>query len=139
MTTKEYLQQVYAAERKIKYLQSRREQLRSEMFSVKSPAGSMNPDKVQSSITGDKLERLIARVDTLERGIVDELNRLFELQERISKEIDRVQKQKYRYVLRARYINFQRWERIAVDMDVSVRYVYMLHGQALQAFEKTKK
>ena len=139
MTTKEYLQQVYKAECKIKYLQGRREQLRSSLYSIGSPAGHMNPDKVQSSIDGDRLERLIAKVDQLERNIVEELHRLMDLQERIAKEISSVQNPKQRYLLRARYINFNRWEKIATDLDVSLRYVYMLHGIALQSFDKVRK
>ena len=115
---------------------ARREEIRAEMYSVKSPAGVMSPDRVQSSITGDKLERLIARVDELERDIVAEIESLEKSRRRISEQIEAVPNETYRTLLHERYELCWKWEKIAVDLNVSIRHVYRLHGEALQAFEK---
>ena len=137
MTAKEYLQQVYHFHCKIKRLQGRREKLRSGLYSLGSPAGKMDVDKVQTSMSGDTMLRMIAKVDEIERDIVYEIDQMVDARERIAGEIERLPNERYRDVLHKRYIEFKRWEQIAVDMDISVRYVYMLHGVALKAFEKT--
>ena len=51
----------------------------------------MTPDRVQTSITGDRLERLIAKVDRLERDTVEEMETLLRLQKKISKQIESIQ------------------------------------------------
>lgn len=139
MTAKEYLRQLYITDRNIKRLEGLRKQLRDEMYSLKSPTGSMSPDKVQTSMTGDAIERLIAKVDEAERDILRELDKQHEIRKRIVREIEAVPNEQQRDILFRRYVLFDKWERIAVDMDVSIRYVYMLHGKALKAFEKIKK
>lgn len=136
MTAKEYLQQVYHMHRKVNRLKARREQLRAEMYSIGSPSGKMDADRVQTSMSGDTMLRLIAKVDSLERDIVYEIDEMLDSQRRIAKEIERIPNERQRDVLHKRYIECKRWEQIAVDLDVSVRYVYMVHGDALQAFAK---
>lgn len=39
----------------------------------------------------------------------------------------------------AKYIEGKTWERIAVDMDITWRYCYILHGRALAELEKVLK
>lgn len=136
MSTKEYLQQIYVMDRRIRRLKARREKLRAEMYSVKSPAGSMSADRVQTTTTGDNMLRLIARVDEIEKDIIAQLEEYEERKQSICRQIDRMPEGKEKDVIHSRYILFHKWERIAVDLDVSVRYVYMLHGKALQTFER---
>ena len=40
-----------------------------------------------------------------------------------------------RTLLTKRYLNFEKWEKIAVDLNYSWRQVMRLHGQALRAAE----
>lgn len=136
MSTKEYLQQIYVMDRRIRRLKARREKLRAEMYSVKSPAGSMSADRVQTTTTGDNMLRLIARVDEIEKDIIAQLEEYEERKQSICRQIDRMPEGKEKDVIHSRYVLFHKWERIAVDLDVSVRYVYMLHGKALQTFER---
>lgn len=135
MTAKEHLQQVYAIQRKIKRLQDRREDLRADLYSVKSPSDL--PDiRVQTSLTGDKMLELVAKVDELERGIIAEIDELTEKKQEIIAEIERVPQENYRQLLFDRYILCQKWEQIALDRDKGVRWIYRLHGKALNTFEK---
>lgn len=136
MTAKEYLQQIYIIHRKVRRLRARRDQIRDELYSIGSPSGKMNADRVQSSVSGDTMLKLIAKVDSIERGIVSEMNDMLELQEKIIRQINAVSNERQRDILYQRYVLFRKWEQIAVDMDVSVRYVYMVHGDALQSFAR---
>ena len=136
MTAKQYLQQIYQIHRKVKRLQAQREQIRAELYSIGSPSGKMDADKVQTSTSGDSILRLIAKVDELEREIVEEVDDLLEKQHRITREIEQIPNNRQRDILFRRYVLFQKWERIAVDLDVTVRYVYQVHGDALKSFAK---
>ncbi len=136
MTTKQYLQQIYQIHRKVKRLQAQREQIRAELYSIGSPSGKMDADKVQTSTSGDSMLRLIAKVDELEREIVEEVDELLEKQHRITREIEQIPNNRQRDILFRRYVLFQKWERIAVDLDVTVRYVYQVHGDAMKSFAK---
>lgn len=138
MNTKEYLQQIHKAEGKIKRMERSRQQLRANLYSIGSVSGEMSPDKVQSSTAGDAMEKLIAKVDMLEREIIREIAREKRLIRRISAEIERVPDDRYKNILQMRYIMCWKWERIAVDMDLDIRYVYKLHGAALREFEKIR-
>jgi hypothetical protein len=134
MTTKEYLQEVYYIDRHIKRLQRRREDLRRDLYSIGSPSGKMDADKVQTSMSGDTMLRLIAKVDDLERDIVLELERLTDKKQRVTEEIEALEDERYRMLLFDRYILFYSWEQVAVDMHYRIKWVYELHGKALQAF-----
>lgn len=139
MNTKEYLQQIRKADGKIKRMERSRQQLRANLYSIGSVTGEMSPDKVQSSSTEDAMLKLIAKVDELEREMIWTIDRQKRLIRKISMEIELVPDERYKTILQCRYIMCWKWERIAVDMDLDIRYVYKLHGAALQEFEKIRK
>lgn len=139
MTAKEHLQSVYSIQQKIKRLQNRREDLRADLYSIGSPTGQLDSERVQTSISGDRMAELVARVDEVERDIVAEIGELTEQKQKIIAEIERVPKESYKNLLFRRYVLCEKWEKIAVDLDKSVRWIYSMHGLALKAFEKTMK
>ena len=141
MTVKEaraYLEQIKILKSKIKRLEAKREELRADLYSVKSTT-DYNRDKVQTSIEGDTMLNLIAKVDGIERDIIAELERAIVLKNWISKQIEQLPNERQKTILFRRYILGERWEQIAVYLDVSVRYVYKVHGYALQSFAKIAK
>ena len=138
MTAKEHLQQVYMIQKKINRLEAQREDLRADLYSVKSPS-DMPDIRVQTSLTGDKMLELVARVDEIERGIIEEINALVEKKISITCEIEKVPNENYKQLLFDRYILCKRWEQIAIDRDKSVRTIFKMHGRALNLFEKVIK
>ena len=137
MTAKEYLQQVYRAKKEVRRLQLARDHLREEMYSLRSPSGNMTPDKVQSSVTGDKIEKLIAQVDETERELVAQQERWLELYRTVTRQIEAMPNELHREILFQRYVLCKRWPRISRDLDYDQRYVYRLHGEALVEFTRT--
>lgn len=135
MTAKEYLQQIYHLDRRIKRLQSRREEIRADLYSVKSTT-DYNADRVQTSVAGDSMLRLIAKVDSIERDIVKELDQLISMKTRISKEIEQVQDATAKDILYQRYVSCLSFEQIAVNLGYSRRHIDRLHGRALYLFKK---
>lgn len=138
MTAKEHLQQVYMIQRKINRLEAQRGDLRADLYSVKSPS-DMPDIRVQTSLTGDKMLELVARVDEIERGIIEEINALVEKKISITNEIEKVPNENYKQLLFDRYILCKRWEQIAIDRDKSVRTIFKMHGRALNMFDKVAK
>lgn len=134
MTAKEHLQSVYAIQLKIGRLQARREDIRNDLYSL----GGMNTDsdRVQTSPKGDRMLELIATVDEIELDLVDEIKQLIAQKQQIMLEIERIPQENYKQLLYDRYVLCQRWEKIALDRNKGVRWIYRLHGKSLQAFEK---
>ena len=137
MTAKEYLQQIYIIQRKLKRLEARREDIRNDLYAVGS--SQLNPVHVQTSMTGDKMAELVARVDEVEREIIQEIQLLTETKQRIISEIESMQNENYKQLLFDRYILCKKWEWIALDRDKGVRWIFRMHGKALNAFEKSHK
>ena len=134
LSTKEYLQQVYRISQKVRRLRHRREDLRNDLYSLGSPAGSMDADKVQTSMSGDSMLRLIAKVDLLERDIVRELEVLENRKSVIVAQIEELSDDRYKTLLFERYVLLRSWDQIADDMGYQLKWVYDLHGQALLEF-----
>ena len=135
MTGKDYLRQAFEIHQKILTLERHRQQIRADMYGVKSPS-NMSPDIVQSSITGDKLERYMAMIDEDERRIADELLKLRDKQQQIARMIDKVEKSQYKTILYQRYVICDSWKRIAETSHYNFQYLFNLHGRALKAFEE---
>lgn len=136
MTAKEHLQTAYSIQKRIDRLEALRQSIRDELYSLGSPAGNMDKDKVQTSMNGDTMLRLVAKVDEVERDIITEIERLTVAKRTILNEIERIPNENYKQLLYDRYICCLRWEKIALDRDKGVRWIYRMHGKALNAFEK---
>lgn len=132
---KEYLQEIYYLDRRIKRLQAMREEIRADLYSVKSTT-DYNRDKVQSSVQGDTMLRLIAKVDMIERTILEEMDELIDRKDAIRRQIELVSDQTARDILYQRYVSLYSWEQIAVNLGYSRRHVIRLHGHALALFGK---
>lgn len=133
MTAKEHLQSIYAISQRIKRLNDRREDLRNDLYSYGGIA--YDRDRVQTSASGDRMAELVAKVDELDRDMEKEINRLQQQKQKIIAEIEKVPQENYKDLLFDRYVLCQRWEKIALDRDKGIRWIYRLHGKALSAFE----
>ena len=133
MTAKEYLQRIYVLEKKIQRLCDLRDEIRADMYAAKSPDISGN--RVQTSVSGDSMLRLIAKVDGVEAEIVEELEMLTKQKQEILRTIESLPNERYKQLLFDRYVCCKKWEQIAVDWDKGIRWIYRMHGNALKAFE----
>ena len=133
MTAKEYLQQVKRKDAAINNLQRDKECLTQMMYSL---GGAGDGERVQSSRNNDKFGTLYSRIDEKEREMTEKIDALVDFKLKVSEEINALPDDRYITILHKRYICFDSWERIAIDMQYNVRYVQHLHGQALIEFEK---
>jgi hypothetical protein len=69
-------------------------------------------------------------------GLDAQIKRLLAYREEAQDMIGRIGKPHYRQVLQNRYINNLKWDTIADVMKYDVRWVLILHGRALQDFDR---
>ena len=134
MKAKEYLSQISNIHTKIQNKKERVERLRCIL---ESPGvQSLTDDRVQTSISTDKMERMIAEKARLE----DELQSLMYeegvLIIRIGKQIDEMENPTYSRILHLRYEENMQFIDIARMIGQTHKYTCNLHGKALDDFSK---
>ncbi len=130
MTKKEYLMQVYKMDRRIRILQGKVEKLRAGLEyhspSLDSGGGGGNPDKMPDTIS--KIMEYEQHASQLQAAYVDKYIE-------IDRVIHTVEDTTLREVLERRYLLYQKWEQIAQEMHRDLRWVYRLHGKALNCIK----
>lgn len=134
MSAKEYLSQIYLLDAEIKQNKKRIAELDSDIGRLK--AIDYSGDKVQSSGDKDTLTDGVSKLLDLQRKVAREMIELQFKKQKITSEIRQLPKADHVTLLTMRYVNCERWERIAADMNLTIRWVYQIHGNALKAFEK---
>lgn len=131
MEAKEYLESYRLIQTRINVLMSNIERLRAEAESV-----SISLDGLpRGTATSDKMSRIVAEMADLESTLMEEMSGLFIRRQRIITQLGMLKSHKHQLLLQKRYIECKSWEHIAVEMDISWRYCYMLHGSALAEFD----
>ena len=134
MTTKEYLQQIYKLNRKVHRLQLQRDTLKASMYEVESSAGKLDGDWIKGAGADDPMVRAITRLHEAETDMAGEITTLVNTMEHIADQIEQLEDERYKTILHERYVCCYKWQDIAEHMHTDLRYVYRLHGHALQAF-----
>lgn len=135
MNAKDYLTEYKRIEARVRVLQTEVEKLRTDAEGM-----NINLDGMpKASSKPDKIARLAIQLAAYETDLADELSHLWSKRMEIVSELGKLKEPKHFTILHARYIEGKTWERIAVDMDITWRYCYMLHGRALTEFEKVLK
>lgn len=127
MTTKEYLSQAYRLDDEINTKLESLERLKSiaeKMTSVNSgmPHGSSDPHSK---------EDVLIKIADMDAEITADIDRLIDIRADITRTIGKVEDQAQRILLTKRYINHDRWEKIACDMNYSLQHTHRIHGEAL--------
>ena len=130
---KEYFAQIRKTDRLIQRLTDTVNTLRS---SLTSQSYELKPDKVQTSGPKDTLGETITKIISLEEDINTRINELVEQKADAMRRIQNVPDQDQQNILIARYVNGEKWEKIAVDLNFSIAQIYRIHGAALLDFIK---
>ena len=130
---KEYFAQIRKTDRLIHRLDSTIATLRSSLTSTGS---QLKQDKVQTSGPKDTLGETIVKIVALEDDINARIDELVSMKADAMHRIQNVPDQDQQNILIARYVNGEKWERIAVEVHFSMRQVHRIHGSALIDFAK---
>ena len=82
-----------------------------------------------------RMENTITKIVDLREEINRDMNRLVELKREIMVLIKSVSSLEYQTILEKRYLSFDSWEKISVDLGYSIQHTYRLHDAALREVE----
>jgi hypothetical protein len=129
VTTKDYLAQAYRIDQRIN---SKLEQI-SSLRELATKATSTLSDMPHSpNRSTGSMENIIIKMIDLENEINTDIDTLIDLKRDIVKIIKGIQNPEYQTLLELRYLCFSSWEQIAVDMGYDLRYLYKIHGRAVE-------
>ena len=129
MTAKEYLQQAYRIDRKIKLDTEKLAAARSALY---GKTVRYDSDGSKPVPCGNGTESAVLRVMDLEERLTKEIDELTEKRREIECAVGAVPDEVQREVLTRRYLLYQKWEDIAEEMNYSVQHIFRLHGAALK-------
>lgn len=131
---------------KKEYLQSYRSAVISET-QIKEEIDQLRMDKMFPGLIqdgmphgsgGSDLSAYAAKLDELLIELKDQMDKRIQLRREIVKKIEAMDSETEKAVLRYRYIHMLKWEEIKERLHMtSLRYVFKIHGRALNNFEKS--
>lgn len=130
MIVKEYLEQV-------RYLDQRIDSKVEQLTSLKHLA-----TKCTSILTGmprsggsgkSSMENVLVKIVDLQEEINRDIDQLIDLKREVGRLIAGVDDLEYRVILEKRYLCYETWEQIALELGYSDKWVRQLHRRALDA------
>lgn len=132
MTPKDYLMQIYNLDKRIDSKISERDAIMQTLLK----ATDTSQDRIYTNEVSSPVENAVIKLMEYDDETNDKVDELVNLKIKIAGEIDALDKDTHRIVLRERYIHCKKWEEIAVEQGYDLRWVYRLHGYALEEFEE---
>ena len=136
---KEYLKQVYRIEKHVENLVIERKNILTLLEKCTSTTAGYESDGSTSGTHANNAENnivnYISALQDYESKLRTQITEMLMAKEKLKQIIENVPNYEHRQILYKRYICFQKWEQIAVDMNINMRWVYRLHGQALDNLE----
>ena len=128
MNTKEYLQQAFYLDKRINSKLEQVESLNALATKANSTLSDMpkNPNGETS-----RLEDTIVKIIDLQEDINKDIDKLVDLKSEIVAVINKIEDKELQVILEKRYLCFETWEKIAIDMNYSVQYCFKVHRIAL--------
>ena len=127
MTAKEYLGQAYRLDQRIN---SKLEQVASlSDLATKVTTTISDVPKNPNNKTSHMADSIVKIVD-LQAEINRDIDCLVDLKREIVRVIKAVDNIEYQTLLEKRYLCFETWEQIAVDMNYSIQHIYRLRDKA---------
>lgn len=128
MTAKEYLNQAWYLDQRIN---SKLEQIASLNTLALKATSTITGMPHSPNRASAEMEDTIAKIVDFQAEINEEIDALVDLKQDISKAIKAVPEAQFQTLLEKRYLCFEPWEKIAVEMGYDMRWLYRLHGRAL--------
>lgn len=133
MTVKEFLNDVRRQHSRVEACKERLKEIEMEVLSIKSPQLG---DKIQSNSTRS-LDEVVWRLEAKRAETSRAFIKLMDLQDKAEALISYEKDHDRWAVLYRRYIINQKWEEIAVQMHLDLRWIYRIHGSSLHDLENT--
>lgn len=127
MTAKEYLSQAYRLDQCIDAKIAQVASLNDLATKCTATLTGMprNPNRGSSTMAD-----AVCKIIDLQQEINEDIDRLVDLKREIVAVIKAVENTEYQILLEKRYLSFQTWEQIAVDMGYSIQHIYRIREKA---------
>ena len=133
MNAKEYLMQYKRTATRLKVLEAEIRAMRTEAESI-----SIKLDGMPKGSNKGTWENIAVTLADRETEYQREYADLWKLRMQIIETLGKLSS-KHQQLLYSKYIQGKTWEHIAVDMDITWRHCYRLHGSALVELDKVLK
>ena len=136
MTAKEYLNQAYRLDQRIRSKQDQIASLNDLATDCSATLTGMprNPNR-----GGSRMADAVCKIVDLQDSVAADMQELVELKAEIIATIKAVDCIEYQLILEKRYISGKSWPEIAVDLGYKMRHLYKLHDEALAAVKIPEK
>ena len=129
MTAKDYLKQAYFIDRRIKAKERQLEALKAHaVYSAPQISGLPHGSVSCKSV----MEESALKIMELEQYINEQIQELVRLKKEIASVIKAINNPEYETILEMRYLSFMSWDEIQYQMEYSQRYMFKIHGLALE-------
>lgn len=134
MTFKEFLNQGYHAKARIRAKEERIENWRQIAESI---TAQIRPDSAGSSLPSKKVEDCACNIVDLQNEIKEEIAALVQAEREVGKFIrDAPLDETDRFIMELRYLNYKKWEEIAVELNYAYRWIMRRHKRAIAVLEE---
>lgn len=136
MRSKDYLNQAFQIEKRIA---AKAEQIESLRAVVTKVTTTLSDVKVQSSLKVSRMEDTIAKMMDLEEELKTDMDELIAIKSEVMRTIRQVPDPEQQLLLEKRYLCYEKWEDISIDLNISIQHTFRLHGEALKKIEEILK
>lgn len=132
----EFLSQGYHLDLRIN---NKLEQLESLNSLAAKATTTFGNEPVSGSRDAHRREAVICKIVDLQNEINEDIDRLVDIKREVREMIESVPSVEGRTILEMRYINYKKWEEIAVSMHYVLRNVRYIHDKAIEYLEEKSK
>ena len=132
LAAKEYLQRAYILEKEISACQAQLERLRAVAEAARTARPVNGGRSGASGKPGDRLASIVADIADYEGWLIVSLGRYIGIMRDIGERIGALDDGVHKLVLMKRYLCYEKWKKIASDLNYHVSHVMRVHGEALE-------
>lgn len=129
MTSKEYLRSIRNCQEEIQLLQKEAQYWKDLAQSISK--NTLEPHYNPNKRTEASYAACLEKYDEITREISDKIRQLSELRNDINAQIEKIDRQEEKSLLRYRYFNRCSWDSICSAMGISRRTAFRIHRRAL--------
>lgn len=97
---------------------------------------SILSDMPKASEVGDKVGNIALLIVETEKKLDEMQDEYYQLTHKVEDTLAKMETQRFRNLLKYKYMDHCTWEEVAEKMDYSVRHTTKMHGWALVEYEK---
>lgn len=132
MNAKEFLSQAYRLDQRIN---SKIEQVSSLNDLATKCTATITGMPHNPNRGNDSIGNTVAKIMDLQEEINKDIDALVDLKAEIIRTIKKLSNPEHQIILEQRYLQYMKWENIAVEMGYSIQHVFRMHDSALSEID----